>query len=356
MKIIDTHAHYDDHRFDADREEILRILPESGIETVVNMGADMEGSENSAALSQKYPYIYAGIGIHPDEVGVFEHPEEYLERKIREVRERETGQEKAAAGEAAGDGTRNSSGAGEKGTGGSSAEASDNDGYQCFTVNEKLTGIRAGAEKRIARLTEVYSRCHSAADALERITELCRLKKTVVLGEIGLDYHWMIETKEVQRRWFCEQLSLARELGLPVNIHSRDAAQDTFDILKEFSKANPLAESEYHGIVHSYSASVELAREYVKMGWMLGIGGVVTFKNARVLKNVVTEIPIDYLVTETDSPYMAPTPNRGKRNDSRNIRYVIEKIAELKGMEPEACAEILRRNAEKVYRKLNFGG
>lgn len=331
MRIIDTHAHYDDHRFDADREAILRILPESGIEAVVNMGADLEGSENSAALSQKYPYIYAGIGIHPDEVGIFEHPEEYLERKIREVREREAEQEKAAAEEAAEAGNESSEASGQ-------------------STDEKMAAIRRNAEQRIAHLTEVYRRYHSADDAMQRITELCQLKKTVVLGEIGLDYHWMIEQKEVQQRWFCEQLSLARESGLPVNIHSRDAAQDTFDILKEFSKANPLAEGEYHGIVHSYSASVELAREYVKMGWMLGIGGVVTFKNARVLKNVVTEIPIDYLVTETDSPYMAPTPNRGKRNDSRNIRYVIGKIAELKGMEPEACAEILRANARKVYR------
>ncbi len=185
-----------------------------------------------------------------------------------------------------------------------------------------------------------------ADDVMQHLRELCREDKTVCVGEIGLDYYWMDEEKKVQKKWFCEQMYLAYEVGLPINVHSRDASQDTFDMIKKIYD-----EGKYTGgIIHCYSGSLELAREYVRMGYHIGIGGVVTFKNAKVLKRVVAEIPLEYLVTETDCPYLTPVPNRGRRNDSRNIRYVIEKIAELKEMDVEECAKVLRKNAYEVYR------
>ena len=149
-----------------------------------------------------------------------------------------------------------------------------------------------------------------------------------------------------EQKWFREQMRLAYELQLPINVHSRDAAQDTFDLIRE----NHDAGRNTGGIIHCYSGSLELAREYVKMGYQIGIGGVVTFKNAKTLKKVVQEIPLKFLVTETDCPYLAPEPHRGKRNDSRNIRYVIEAIAALKEMDTDTCAQALWENARNVYR------
>lgn len=293
MRIADTHAHYDEEAFDADRDELLRhCLPEGGVCLVVNMGASMEGAENSAALAQKYGYIYAGCGIHPDEVGVFE----------------------------------------------------ENPG------------------------------------AWDRLQDLLQQPKVVCVGEIGLDYHWMVRPKEIQKKWFRRQMQLASELHMPVNIHSREAAQDTFDLIRaQFmaeggterilstsagtavrvmenaaclpgSGTGPAAGAHSGGIIHCYSGSVEMAREYVKMGWHIGIGGVVTFKSAKTLKKVTADIPLERIVTETDCPYMAPEPHRGTRNDSRNIRYVIETIAALQGIDADACGKVLWKNACEVYR------
>ena len=148
-------------------------------------------------------------------------------------------------------------------------------------------------------------------------------KKILAIGEIGLDYYWDENPeKEVQKRVFREQMKLAEELGLPVVIHDRDAHKDTLEIMKEFPKVR--------GTVHCFSGSVEFAKECVKLGYYIGITGVVTFKNAKKICEVVKEIPLDRLLVETDCPYMAPSPNRGKRNKSDYIRYIIEKIAEIK--------------------------
>lgn len=158
----------------------------------------------------------------------------------------------------------------------------------------------------------------------EEIINICRdNKKILAIGEIGLDYYWDENPdKEVQKRVFREQMKLAGELGLPVVIHDRDAHGDTLEIMKEFPNVI--------GIVHCFSGSVEFARECVKLGYYIGITGVVTFKNAKKICDVVREIPIDRLLVETDCPYMAPHPNRGKRNKSDYIKYIIEKIAEIK--------------------------
>ncbi len=256
--IIETHAHYDDEAFEEDREKLLARLPVEGIGRVINVGANMETTENSVALARQYSYVYAAVGVHPDDV------EELDERKVR------------------------------------------------------------------------------------RLHELCRMDKTVAVGEIGLDYYWHKEEEhqKLQKYWFRRQLAIAREEKLPFIIHSRDAAQDTFEIMKEENAG------EIGGVVHCFSYSTELAREYVKMGLYIGVGGVVTFKNARKLKEVVTDIPLTHILLETDSPYMAPTPHRGKRNCSLYLPYVAEEIASLKGTTPEEVIRQTEENARKLFYKM----
>lgn len=252
--IFDTHAHYDDEAFEEDREALLASLPEKNVGYAVNVGASLEGAKASVELASRYPFIYAAVGIHPDETGSMDE------------------------------------------------------------------------------------------EQFQTLRELCGREKTVAVGEIGLDYYWMKAPKEVQKEWFVRQLHLAREMDLPVNIHSRDAAQDTFDLIRaEHAGCTG-------GVIHCYSGSVEMARDYVRMGYYLGIGGVVTFKNSRVLKEVVREIPLEHLVTETDSPYLSPAPFRGKRNDSSHIAYVIDQIARIKELPAEETEEILFENGKKLYR------
>ena len=263
--IIDTHAHYDDDRFDEDRRELLLSLKAKGVDLVVNASASIDECLKTIELTKEYDFMYGMIGIHPDEAN---------------------------------------------------------------TLND-----------------ETFSHVSSVA----RDNSIHNGGKIVAIGEIGLDYYTpepgmdLLCAKGIQIEWFRRQLELARNLKLPVNIHSRDAAQDTLAVLKECH-----AES-IGGIIHCYSYSVEMAREYEKLGFSFGIGGVVTFKNARKLVEVVEYLPIDRIVLETDAPYLAPTPFRGERNDSSYIHYVAEKIAELKGITKEEVIEQTSLNAKKIY-------
>ena len=168
--------------------------------------------------------------------------------------------------------------------------------------------------------------------------------KVVAIGEFGLDYHWQEPPGEIQRRWFLRQIDVAKEMGLPIIIHSRDAAEETMKILTE-TKAYDCG-----GVIHCYSYSAEMAKEYAEMGFYIGVGGVVTFKNAKKLKRAVEELPIQRIVLETDCPYMAPEPNRGMRNDSAQLIHVAEKIAGLKGMTVQEVIRITAENAGKLYR------
>ena len=169
-------------------------------------------------------------------------------------------------------------------------------------------------------------------------------KKVVAIGEIGLDYYWKEPDPEIQKHWFVRQLQLAREVKLPVIIHSRDAAQDTLDIMKA-EKAGEIG-----GVIHCFSYGTEMAREYLNMGFYLGIGGVVTFNNGRKLKEVVEYMPLDRIVLETDCPYLSPVPNRGKRNSSLNLPYVAGAIGQIKGISPEEVIKITNQNARNLYR------
>lgn len=169
--------------------------------------------------------------------------------------------------------------------------------------------------------------------------------KVKAIGEIGLDYHFDNDPpRDVQKKWFIRQLELAQELGMPIIIHSRDAASDTMEILKDMDGGRN------GGVIHCYSYSREQAREYIKMGFHIGVGGVVTFKNSRRLQEVVEDIPLEKIVLETDSPYMAPVPFRGTRNSALNIPYIAEKIAEIKGVPVQKVYDQTYANALKMYK------
>lgn len=251
--IFESHAHYDSQQFDEDRDELLKSMPENGVGTIVNSAADWDSVTEVVELAQKYPHVYAAVGMHPTEVGDLD-------------------------------------------------------------------------EERF-----VY------------LKSQCQKQKVVAVGEIGLDYYWDKESHDVQKKWFIRQLELARELDLPVIIHSRDAAADTLEIMQKYAQG-------LRGVIHCFSYSKELAREYVKMGFYIGVGGVVTFKNGKKLKEIVEEIPLERILLETDSPYLAPIPFRGKRNSSIYIRYVAEEIANLKGISYEEVVAQTEENGKQLFR------
>ena len=251
--IIDTHAHYDDRWFDEDRGELLAGLKENGIGTVINVGASWRGCGAAVELSREWDFIYAAVGLHPDETGCLD--------------------------------------------------------------DQKIEQMRAWA---------------------------CREEKVVAIGEIGLDYHNDVEPHDYQRECFICQMKLANELGLPVSVHSRDAVQDTWDIVS----ANA---GERRGVIHAFSSSLEMAGKYIDLGFYIGVGGVVTFKNGRKLKEVVAGIPLEWILLETDAPYLAPVPFRGKRNNSAYLTYVVQTIAQLKGVTEEEVIETTGRNAVNLF-------
>ena len=256
--IFETHAHYDDDRFEEDRHEILTSLPEAGIGIVINSGASVESTRDTVELARKYDHVYAAVGVHPSE---------------------------------------------------------------------------------IAELDEEF---------MDWMRERASWNKTVAIGEIGLDYYWdkEPEVQERQRYWFARQIELARETGLPIIVHSRDAAADTMKVMKEHHA------EEIPGVIHCYSYSKEMAQEFIKMGYYIGVGGVVTFKNAKKLIETVEAIPLERILLETDCPYMAPEPYRGKRNSSLYLPYVVERIAEIKGVSIEEVERVTENNARTLFSKV----
>lgn len=250
--IFDTHAHYDDKKFDEDREVLLGSLQEQGIGRVVNAGASLESCRATLELTRQYDFIYGAIGVHPTEVG---------------------------------------------------------------ELNE---------------------------DTFAWLKNALREEKAVAVGEIGLDYYWKDTAVLLQKEWFIRQLVLAKEVKKPVVIHSRDAAADTLDIMKAYGR-------ELSGIIHCFSYGVELAREYLNMGYYLGVGGVLTFSNARKLREVVEYAPLEQLVLETDCPYLAPAPHRGERNSSLWLPLVAEQIAQIKGISEETVIRTTWENGNRVY-------
>jgi TatD DNase family protein len=182
---------------------------------------------------------------------------------------------------------------------------------------------------------------HMSEKTIQQIRQLAEHKKCVAIGEIGLDYHYDTFPKQTQKYWFEKQLSLAKLLHIPVIIHSREASQDCFDIIKKSGVEK--------GVIHCYSGSVEMAEEYVKMGFMIGIGGVLTYSNAKKLTEVAKKISLEHILIETDSPYLSPVPYRGKRNDSRNLEFVVKKLSEIKGLTPLEIANATLKNGKNLF-------
>lgn len=251
--IFESHAHYDDERYDEDRDALLLSLPEQGIHKVVNIGANMPSSFKSVELAKRFDHVYAAVGVHPHDVS------------------------------------------------------------------------------------------HMKEDDLETLIELCAYEKVVGIGEIGLDYYYDNSPREIQKLWFREQLNLASAIDLPVIIHSRDATADTLAIVKEAKL------SKQPGVIHCFSGSRETAEIYTDMGFYIGVGGVVTYGNAKTLVDVVRHTSLDHILVETDCPYLTPVPFRGKRNDSTKLPYIIKMIGEIKDIAPEEVEMITYRNAMKLF-------
>ncbi|MDE6364917.1 MAG: TatD family hydrolase [Lachnospiraceae bacterium] len=177
----------------------------------------------------------------------------------------------------------------------------------------------------------------------EWLREQCAHQKVVAVGEIGLDYYWDEPDHALQKKWFARQLELAKTLRKPVIIHSRDAAKDTYDIMEAYHAGD------VGGVVHCFSYSAKMALDYVAMGFYIGVGGVVTFKNGRKMREVVEAVPIERILLETDSPYLSPEPYRGKRNSSFHLPYIAQKIADIKGLSYEEVVMLTTENAQRLY-------
>jgi TatD DNase family protein len=256
MEFFDSHAHYDDERFDKDREETLEKIYKEGVTKCINIGCDIKTSENSIKLSEKYDYIYATCGIHPSEIPQSEEELWIMTNKIKEL-------------------------------------AKTN-------------------------------------------------KKVVAIGEIGLDYYWNKDNKELQKKAFIAQINIANELNLPISIHTREAIDDTIEIIRN-NKVNK------GGILHCCPFNRELVKQGLNNGYSIAFGGTSTFKNSKNAGEIIEMVPLDKILIETDSPYLAPEPLRGTRNDSSNLKYVVNKIAEIKKVSPEEIAKITYKNACAVF-------
>ena len=254
LEYIDSHAHYDDDAFDSDRDELLPRIHEGGVKYIVNMGCNMERSRFSVEYANKYPFIYAAVGIHPEDVD------------------------------------------------------------------------------------------KAPADYLSHLRNWAADPKVVAIGEIGLDYHYEGYNADLQKKIFEEQLDLAQELDLPVVIHSRDATEDTLNILRKRGKVK--------GVMHCFSGSAETAKQVLDLGLNISFTGVLTFKNAKKAIGALEVTPLDRLMLETDCPYMAPEPNRGKRCDSSMIVHIIGKISEIKNVPPEDVARQTVENTLSLFYKM----
>ena len=250
--LFETHAHLNDPAFDEDRAELLDTFRDARVGLVLNAGCSLESSKDCIALAERYPWIYASVGTHPD----------------------------------------------------SADEVSE--------------------------------------EVLEAYRQMCRHEKVKAIGEIGLDYYYETIPRDVQQRAFRMQMRLAQELDMPVIVHERNAHDDGMTIVKEFPKVK--------GVFHCYSGSAEMARQLVNMGWYIGFTGVLTFKNARKAVETAQRIPLERIVLETDCPFMAPEPYRGKRNHPGYLMQMALKLAQIREMDVEDVIRVTTENAKRLYR------
>lgn len=254
MRIFDSHAHYDDEKFNLDRFDIIEQVHSLGVDKIISAGYSMEGSKSAIELSKKYDYIYATCGISPNDI----------------------------------------------------------------------EGIK------IEDLQEIYNLAKEN-------------QKVVAIGEIGLDYYWNKDNKPIQQDFFIKQIEIANELNLPIVIHTRDAIMDTIDILKNRIVCNK------KGVFHCCPLNIELVKEALKLGFYISFAGPTTFKNSKNADEVINYVPLDKMLIETDSPYLAPEPVRGTRNNSSNLKYIIQKIAKVKNLQESEIEKITYENTCKIF-------
>lgn len=252
MELFDSHAHYNDEKFEEDREEILKEIYRSGVTKLVNAGYSLESSKSAIQIANSHDFIYSTVGISPNDI-----------------------------------------------------------------VDYKK-------------------------EDLKEIENLAKSPKVVAIGEIGLDYYWNKENKNLQKEVFISQIEIANKLNLPIVIHTREAVYDTLEILKN-NNCNK------KGIFHCCPFNVDLVREGLKLGFYISFAGPTTFKNSKNAPEIIKMVPLDKMLIETDSPYLSPEPFRGKRNDSRNVKYIAQKIAEVKQIPLEEVAKATYNNAEKIF-------
>lgn len=252
MTLFDTHAHYDSKQFDADRDQVLSALPGQGVKLVLNPGCDLPSSRKAVELAQRYPFVYAAVGVHPEDCGDWREED------------------------------------------------------------------------------------------LEQLRQLAAHPKVRAIGEIGLDYYWKQNPpRALQCSVFRRQLELAQELGLPVIVHDREAHGDCLAIVREYPGVR--------GVFHCFSGSGEMAKELVALGWMISFTGVLTYPNARKAVEAAQAVPLERIMIETDSPYMAPVPFRGRRCDSSLVEHTCRRLAQVKGVSPEQCAQITLENGKRFF-------
>lgn len=255
MQFFDSHAHYNDEKFELDRKELLIDIYNSGVTGIINAGYNLESSKRAIEISNNYEFMYGVVGISPNDI--------------------------------------------------------------------------EGFKREDLHVIETLAKSNN--------------KKVVAIGEIGLDYYWNKDNKELQKEVFISQIEIANKLDLPIVIHTREAIYDTLDILKS-NKCNR------NGIFHCCPLNKDLIREGLKLGYYISFAGPVTFKNSKNADEVVKMVPLDKMLIETDSPYLSPEPLRGKRNDSRNIKYIAQKIADIKQLDIKEISEITYNNAKRIFK------
>ena len=259
MEYFDTHMHLDDEKFDKDRDEIINKIWNEGVTSAINMGCDINSSNKAIEIANNNKFIYAGVGLHPENI-----PQTEEELWI----------------------------------------------------------------------------------AIEKIKQIAiQNKKIVAIGEIGLDYYWTKDNIEIQKKAFIKQIEIANELKLPISIHTRDSIDDMISIIRKYK-------IEYSGVLHCCPFNPELVKHSLEEGLYIGVGGTCTFKNSKNAKKIIETIPIEKILIETDSPYLAPEPLRGTRNDSSNLKYIVQKISEYKNMQAEKIANITYENARRLFFKI----
>jgi len=248
---FDTHAHYCDKRFDEDRDELIGSMPAGGVSLILNAGSNLKSSKMSVELAERFPFVYAAVGIHPHDV-------------------------------------------------------------------KSMTD-----------------------DTMNELEEMHSHPKVMAVGEIGLDYHYDFSPRDVQKVRFCEQMEFARKINKPVIVHEREALNDVLDTIREYKDLT--------GVMHCFSGSWETAKIVLDMGWYLSFSGVITFKNARKALEVIEKMPADRILIETDCPYLAPDPMRGKRNSSLYLQYIAAKIAEVRYISIDEVADVTTKNGKRFF-------